>query len=127
MTTLFLPYPPSVNGLFANRKGGRRKTAKYTAWLNDAAEDLKVAKYYDGFKWKNHTGKVKITLMLKAPDNRRRDIDNLIKPVLDFLVTHKVIAGDDSRYVQSIMAGWWNKRMKESGCFVIIEDCEESI
>lgn len=125
MTTLFLPYPPSVNGMFANRKGGRRKTDQYISWLSEAKSDLDAQKFFDGFKWENHTGLVDVIMMFKAPDKRIRDVDNLIKPVLDFLVTHKVIAGDDSRFVQNIHAGWWNNTMKQAGCFIVIDDVEK--
>lgn len=122
MTSLFLPYPPSVNNMFANRKGGRRKTDEYIAWLKEAKADLDAQKYYDGFNWSNHKGMVNVILMFKAPDKRIRDVDNLLKPVLDFLVTHEVIVADDSRYVQTVHAGWWNNTMKDVGCFVVIED-----
>jgi len=121
MVNIMLPFPPSVNGLFAGKKR-RYKSDKYKAWLEDAKDDLTYQKYVDGFKWKNHTGKVKITLLLKAPDKRIRDLDNLLKAVLDFLVTHQVIVGDDSRYVKELCAFWDYKAMEHAGCFVIIED-----
>lgn len=60
--------------------------------------------------------------MLKAPDKRQRDADNYIKAVGDFLVTHGVIAGDDSRYVRSFYIEW-SDDLKD-GCFVIVDDCE---
>ena len=36
------------------------------------------------------------------PDKRRRDIDNRIKPILDLLCAHQVIAGDDSSIVKAV-------------------------
>lgn len=120
MTSLFLPFPPSVNGLF-NGKARRFKSDGYKEWLKEAKADLDAQKYIDGFKWKNHTGQVRITLMLKAPDNRLSDVDNRIKAVLDFLVKHKVIVADDNRYVRSVLA-MWEDSLNQSGCFVVIED-----
>lgn len=119
MTSLFLPFPPSVNGMFKNRKGGRKKSDGYKMWLADAEEAyLKQRRHI-----KSHTGKVQVIIMLKAPDNRRRDCDNLIKSVCDFLVNQKIIVADDQRYVRSVMA-MWKETMRESGCFVVVEDCE---
>lgn len=117
MTSLFLPFPPSVNAMFENRKGGRKKSDGYKMWLADAEEAyLKQRKHV-----KPHTGKVQVVIMLKAADKRLRDCDNLIKSVLDFLVNHKIIVADDQRYVRSVMA-MWSDLMTESGCFVVVED-----
>lgn len=122
MTSLFLPFPPSTNTLFSG-KARRFKSPAYKAWLKEAEADLQFQKYTDGFKWKNHKGKVRICLLLKAPDKRQRDCSNYIKAVEDFLVTHGVIAGDDSRYVRSVYVEW--KDDMREGCFVVIEDCEK--
>lgn len=118
MTTLFLPWPPSTNTLFSG-KARRFKSDGYKAWLTDAYAEYLQQKTHV----KKHTGKVRISLSLKAPTKARSDIDNRIKSVLDFLVTHQVIVDDDSRYVQSVYAEW--KEMDKACCFVIIEDCEK--
>lgn len=118
-TTLFLPFPPSLNGLFAG-KSRRYKSKGYVSWLADAKADIEFTKTMEGFNWQNHTGKVSIILMLKAPDKRIRDADNLAKAVLDLLVSEKVIAGDDSRYVRSLMIQWRDDIMQKAGVFVII-------
>ena len=43
-----------------------------------------------------------IAIKLMMPDKRRRDIDNRIKPILDLLCAHQVIAGDDSSIVKAV-------------------------
>lgn len=121
MTSLFLPFPPSANGLFSG-KARRFKSDGYKAWLKEAEADLLFQKYTDGLKWKNHKGKVRLSILLKAPDKRQRDCSNYIKAVEDFLVSQGIIAGDDSRYVQSVYVEWKNDM--RAGCFVVIEDCE---
>lgn len=120
MTNLFLPYPPSTNNLFINAGKRRVKSKSYVAWQKEAQADLEHQKIMDGFKWKNHTGQVRISLLLKAPTKAVADIDNRIKAVLDLLVTNKVIPADDSRYIRSIYAEW--KDDMQTGCFVVIED-----
>jgi len=120
MTTLFLPFPPSVNGMF-NGKVRRFKSDGYKLWLLDAKRELDIAKYKAGFSWKNHIGKVEVHMLLRAPDNRVQDVDNRIKAVLDFLVTHQVIQGDDSRYVRGISA-YWADDVGAAGCAVEIVD-----
>lgn len=124
MTSIFLPFPPSVNNMFANRKGGRIKTNKYKLWLKSAKADLDFQKIMDGFKWENHKGQVDVIMLIKAPDKCIRDLDNLAKGVLDFLVSQKVIAGDDSRYVRSLHMRW-KDNMPKAGCFVLIEKSAE--
>lgn len=110
-THLNLPFPPSTNSLFKNRRGGRCKTARYLKWLADAEEMLSRQ------RTNKHTGNVAINIFAKKPDKRRRDLDNLAKGVCDFLVTHKIIA-DDS-LIQFLSMKWVEN---PAGAYVIIED-----
>ena len=91
-----LPIPPSTNELY---RGRRYKTNEYKAWQGDAA----IAIY-------NQTGTDRITgpvvISIKAPENRRRDIDNYCKPVLDHLVTCGLIESDRCKIVRGISAVW---------------------
>lgn len=89
---LVLPLCPSTNALFANRKGGRRKSDAYTAWLADALE----ATLQQG-TWA-FSGSVKVHIGL--PLNMRGDIDNRSKATLDWLVTRGVI--EDDRHVREL-------------------------
>lgn len=120
MTHLSLPFPPSVNGLFTG-KSRRFKSKSYKEWIKIAKAELDTQRYINAVKRECHLGQVNITMHLKAPDNRIRDIDNCIKAVLDFLVAHKVIIADDSRYLRSIFAEW-RCDMETSGCLISIED-----
>lgn len=114
VTSLFLPYPPTTNKLYGNREGGRKKSDAYKLWLADA-EEAYLQQLNRITKLK---GKVTLVLMLKAPDNRKRDISNTIKAVEDFLVSHQIIEADDQTCVRSVTAIW--KDNLDIGCFVTI-------
>ena len=59
--TFTLPKPPSLNGLYANRKGGRRKTDRYNMWIANAGVLLEgqMPAIYDP-----HEGDVKVSITL---------------------------------------------------------------
>jgi len=89
--TLELPFPPSVNTywrMFQNRiiisKAGRQ----YRKDVQDAVT-LQVANKQLG-------GALKVTIEAFRPDNRIRDIDNLLKASLDGM-THAGVYLDDSQ------------------------------
>lgn len=101
--------PPSANNLFVNVRGrGRVKSKSYRAWIDLAGWHLARNR---PTKW---TGDVAISIEA-GPRNRRRDIDNLTKPILDLLVSMKVI--QDDRFVTSVTTAWNNE---VQGCRVTI-------
>lgn len=97
-----LPFPPSTNNLFANGKHGRYITQEYKDWRTNAGWKIRAG----------HIGRlggpVKVTLVYEERRGRR-DLDNLVKPVLDLLVEHKVIDGDHRSIVREINASWSEK------------------
>jgi len=86
--TFSIPFPPSVNGLFATVGKRRIKTEAYKAW-NTAAGLLLNVQRVPPF-----TGNVSVDIHLKRPDKRKRDLDNLAKATLDLLVRQTVIQDD---------------------------------
>lgn len=116
MTQIHLPFPPSTNSLFKNRKGGRCKTEAYKAWSIAAEEALLKQLRHK----RNHTGEVDIQIHLKSPDKRLSDADNRIKAVLDFLVQKQIIIDDNSKYVKSIYVCW--SESTPVGCYVNVKD-----
>ena len=88
MTTLTLPYPPTANHLFGNRKGGRYRTKAYDAWIAEAM--WAVARQNPAVVH----GPYLLTIIARRPDNRRRDIANLEKPLSDLLVKAGVVRDD---------------------------------
>ena len=91
MTAEFeLPWPPSVNHYYRHvgprvlisRDGRKYRERVVARFKND-----RVAKY---------TGPVELDIELYPPDNRRRDVDNSLKCLLDTF-THAGLYGDDSQ------------------------------
>lgn len=86
-----LPYPISVNRLYANnaRAGkGRFKTKEYQAWIMEAG--LKLNSQSVG----EIRGKYFMDLTVQRPDNRKRDVFNFVKCVEDLLVGQGVVIDD---------------------------------
>lgn len=91
MITLTLPYPPSVNHLYAVVNGRKVLSAKGRAY-QDAVVDSWMRQRGAGF------GDLRVRYHVHAfpPDHRRRDLSNLCKIVEDSL-TKAGVWGDDSQ------------------------------
>jgi len=98
VTVLTLPYPPSANRLWRNIRGKTLKSAVYRAWLIEAGQVLFLQKPA------SVTGQYRLMVIATRPDQRARDIDNLIKPVSDLLAQCGVVSNDSK--AQSVFAGW---------------------
>lgn len=117
MTRIELPFPPSLNNCFENLpRGGRKTTQRYRDWICEALwmlQSQKPAKHLSG---------VSVTIGFVAPDKRKRDVDNLLKPVLDLLVTGQVIKDDSNKYVMSVTGKWLPSG---PACVVLVTDYED--
>lgn len=83
-----LPLPPSLNNAFVNRQDGkgRYRSSSYKAWQRAAGDCLSVS------AWDMPKAPYGVTIRLNI--DHRSDIDNRVKPVLDLLVKHGVLTGD---------------------------------
>lgn len=124
--TITLPFPPSVNAMYANRSpwrqrsgkvtrdaGGRFPTKRYRIWKRQADTLLMVAQI------KPIKTPVAVSVVLHPPDARRRDCDNLLKPLLDCLVRSRVIADDARTSVVSVEAKWGDQRKPAAAVITI--------
>lgn len=98
MVELQLTRPPSANHLWVRARKGMRKSDAYVAWLMLAAIEARQQTF------KRVSGPYKLTVSASRPDRRRRDIDNLIKPVSDLLVHIRAI--DDDSDCEMVLARW---------------------
>ena len=87
---LFLPFPLSVNAMYKNAGKARAKSKRYKDWLHGAG--LLLSTQYKG---KPLEGKLMLTLAIKQPDRRKRDLGNLEKCVTDLMTG--VVYKDDSQ------------------------------
>lgn len=87
--TVELPYPPSINHYYYNRRGGGKFIGAKGVDFRAKVQDLR---YKLGMK--RVKGKVDVSVYLYPADNRRRDIDNILKCLLDALVISEFIDDD---------------------------------
>lgn len=91
--------PPSTNALWRVASGGRGyKSARYATWSASAQLELMAQRL------PAVAGPYALHVRFARPDRRARDLDNLIKPVSDLLVTMRVIESD--HLAQRITAEW---------------------
>lgn len=92
MTAAFwLPYPPSINSYWRSIGRGRvilsAKGRAYRVRSGEALAEQGVAR-------ERRPERLSVALLAQPPDRRVRDLDNILKPLLDCLTTHAVIADD---------------------------------
>ena len=82
LTTLTLPYPPSVNrywrcvqGRAVVSRAGRRYRDEVAAYVASRFAGRRLAL----------SGALSVDVLLYPPDRRRRDVDNVLKALLDAL------------------------------------------
>lgn len=95
ITILTLPYPPSLNRYYRYVTRLRRvlistEGREYRESVRDA---LRAAKA-DGLE--TFSGRLRVSVHISPPDRRRRDLDNVLKALLDSL-THAGVWLDDSQ------------------------------
>ena len=107
MISITLPFPPSVNGLYANVAGkGRVKSKRYLTWCVCAGTEIMRWRAGQNRRGQKTAvkGPVAIEIVLQKKDNRKRDLDNHAKALLDHLVEHQII--DDDRNVVDLRLTW---------------------
>jgi crossover junction endodeoxyribonuclease RusA len=93
-----LTTPPSLNHAWVNVRGkGRVRSGSYRAWLNEAGWTIRAARI------PKITGHVAVRIRAGVP-SRRRDLDNIVKPLLDALTRFSVI--QDDQFAHRITAEW---------------------
>jgi crossover junction endodeoxyribonuclease RusA len=98
--TFLLSYPPTANNLFVNVGKRRVPSAKYKSWKDGESWSIKSRMVMQ----KPVCGPYTIIISAGRPDKRRRDIDNIIKPISDALVAGGAVS-DDS-LCQEVTARW---------------------
>lgn len=91
VVTLNLPLPPSANSIWRTTKSGRTYlNPKYRDWRKAATTSLWTQKPVGGFPKFEGAFEVQVIVAHKMLG----DIDNRLKPALDFLASSNIIAND---------------------------------
>ena len=106
---LNLPFPPTTNNLYANRKGGRYTTQRYMTWQRAADGYLLSQKRQVGLTALDGPYRLSIVLdcrnrATKAGKRRKIDCDNYCKSISDWLVQRQLVP-DDS-FCEGISVNW---------------------
>jgi len=95
MIEFYIPYPPSINNYYVR--------TKYGTMIGKAGKDYR-ARVIESIQeqlgpFNVLCGRLSISMVLFPPDNRKRDLDNTQKALLD-AITHAGVYKDDSQLDQ---------------------------
>ena len=110
MISVTLGFPPSINHYYRARRGGGRFISKEGKRYR---EDVIVMCLQSRVKT---TGPVALTIKAFPPDLHQRDLDNLLKALLDALQAAGAI--DNDKNVRQLHMEWGNVR---TGGMVVVE------
>ena len=91
MLELTLPWPPTVNSYYRNISGKTLISSKGREYRKAVADQ--VLTQHGALQLQS---RLAVSIVAHVPDKRRRDLDNLLKSVLDAL-THAGVWLDDSQ------------------------------
>ena len=89
-----LPWPPSINGYWRSFRGRQILSKAGRDYRTEVANQVLVQ-----CSARHYTECLKVTITAYRPDNRRRDLDNILKAALDGLA-HAGVYDDDSQIVE---------------------------
>lgn len=107
-TTLTLPWPPSVNSIYVRRARGYALSKRVQSYRNAVAA---LCFKQHAKRW--HDTRLAITVLAYPPDGKDRDLDNLLKSLLDALEDCAVL--DDDAHVDRIVIErqeQWRQQMR---------------
>ena len=90
---LELPWPPSMNHYWRN-VSGRTLISKEGRLYRERIQAQAIAEGWS--LWLGRSERLAVRINAIPPDKRRRDLDNMLKPMLDAL-THAGLWDDDSQ------------------------------
>jgi crossover junction endodeoxyribonuclease RusA len=109
-----LPTPPSANHLFATYNGRRIPTRDYKAWREEAGRLVAWPRLTEDAR-----NQIPWTIRIAAFNlSRRRDVDNLIKPIVD-LITEQMGLRDN--WLEQVTARRSPVERDEACVYVMVE------
>ena len=126
---LELPYPPSDNALSNNKRMISKKTGAYYAGRSQTpeykqfkADCHRMVRIQRGPGAKPIVNNVAVTIDIYAPDNRRRDLFNVLKALGDGL-TYSGVWHDDSQ-IKGANGIWWREPIPHGKIVIKIEEID---
>lgn len=114
---LILPYPPSINQYYRVLPKGRVLISKRGRLYRSSVIDLIKRRYPYVIESRD---RLDVRIELQPPDRRRRDLDNVLKPLLDSMTYAHVWADDSQIDILLIERG----EVCRGGCVIVtIESC----
>ncbi len=86
--------PPTVNSLYPDRGGRRRKSGKYSKWLLLSGLEILTQNP------QRYNVPVRLKLTYGFATKHRRDVFNFVKAVEDLLVGSGIIQDDSTKFVR---------------------------
>lgn len=93
MIALSVPLPPTSNHRLIPVGGRQVKSPEYRQWMDAAAWQMRSQLTAQN-QFEALASDVFVSVAVTFPDRRKRDLDNVLKPVNDALVKGKVIEDD---------------------------------
>jgi len=93
MLTVTLPWPPTVNTYYRNLKGKTLISAKGRKYRDAVADQVLIQCAFNG-QFTGYVGRLGVLIEAYPPDKRSRDLDNILKSLLDSLTKAGVWADD---------------------------------
>lgn len=94
--TYRLPWPPSVNNYIRRTTNRSYMTKKGKEFRDASVFEILGRSLHGDRPLSGFTGRLAVHIELIAPDRRKRDIDNHVKPVLDAM-QHAGVFEDDAQ------------------------------
>lgn len=113
---VLLPYPPSWNRLYRIARGRMYKHRDYVNWLRTAESELVIQL---GLPLPLYESPISVKVLVGRPDNRQRDLDNVLKALGDLLEDTGIVENDH-------LIHHWDVRwdaLTHSALAVTIKDC----
>jgi crossover junction endodeoxyribonuclease RusA len=118
MIELDLPFPPSTNSIWRTGRGRTYLSSTYKRWKQDA--DATIMARTAGKPWhKPIEGPFSIAVLLNEKMGwKRKDGDNLVKAILDWLQSREVVAND--KWCRKGTWEWVRPDRAPDGCRVVL-------
>jgi len=94
MNVLELPFPPSVNTYWRHPTKGKLAGRHLISPEKGGESRQAVMDEASRYQLPKMDGRLSVAIVAPPPDNRRRDLDNMMKGLLDGLVHAQVIEDD---------------------------------